>query len=71
LLDFEVAGYGHGLLDVVCARLTFPPAFGGRLSPPDIVRQLEAAYRAELVGRVPAIADDELFALAVAQASAH
>jgi aminoglycoside/choline kinase family phosphotransferase len=71
LLDFEFAGYGHGLLDVVCARLAFPPAFRGRVVPHGVVQQLEAAYRAELVTVVPMLADDEFFAASVCQACAH
>ena len=71
LLDFEFAGYGHGLLDVVCARLAFPPAFRGRVLPMEIVRQLEAAYRAELISLRPEASDDRLFTKAVAQACAH
>ncbi len=71
LLDFEFAGYGHGLLDVVCARLAFPPAFCGRLIPREVVAQLEARYRAELIPAVPALDDDERFTEAIAQASTH
>jgi aminoglycoside/choline kinase family phosphotransferase len=71
LLDFEFAGYAHGLLDVVCARLAFPPAFRGRVLPLEVVRQLEEAYRAERVRQVPALRDDQVFAEAIAQAGAH
>ena len=71
LLDFEFAGYGHGLLDVVCARLAFPPAFRGRTLPVEVVRQVERAYREELAERVPAVRDEQVFSEAVAQACAH
>jgi hypothetical protein len=70
LLDFEFAGFGHGLLDVVCARLAFPPAFRGRIAPPELVRQLEEHYRVALAKSMPQVNDD-LFAEAVSQACAH
>jgi hypothetical protein len=71
LLDFEFAGYGHGLLDVVCARLGFPPSFRGRIVPPEIVRQLEECYRNELAKQTPQLMDDRIFSEALAQACAH
>jgi hypothetical protein len=71
LLDFEFAGYGFGLLDVVCARLAFPPAFRGRTLPMDVVRQVEEHYRAELVEIAPVMNDDSRFTEAIAQACAH
>ncbi len=71
LLDFEFGGYGHELVDVVCARLAFPPAFRGRILPPEVVRKLEEAYLVELAQYAPGTISDEVFAEATAQACAH
>ncbi len=71
LLDFEFAGYGHGMLDVVCARLAFPPAFRGRVLPAMVVRQVEERYRAEMAEQLPEISDDDIFAEAISQSCAH
>jgi hypothetical protein len=71
LIDYEFAGYGYGLLDVVCARLAFPPSFRGRLVPQTVYRQLEQCYRQEMAEVVSAARDDGLFAEAIARASAH
>lgn len=68
LLDFEFGGYGHGLVDAACARLAFPPAFRGRVLPPEVARQVEAAYLAEL--QMEGL-DDAHFNEALAQACAH
>ncbi len=71
LLDFEFGGYAHGILDVVCARLAFPPAFRGRVLPKEVYHQLEERYRHEMGEVVPAMNDDEYFIQAVSQACAH
>ena len=71
LLDFEFAGYGHGLVDIVCARLAFPPSFRGRVLPLEVVRQMEEGYRAELTKQTPEMIDDRRFKEAMAQACAH
>ena len=71
LLDFEFAGYGYSLLDVVCARLAFPPAFRGRVLPLELVRQLEGACRAELIQQAVEFSDDQVYSYALSQACAH
>jgi hypothetical protein len=71
LLDYEFAGFGHALLDVVCARLAFPPAFRGRVTPPEHVERLEASYRAVIIAAIPMLADDGAFEAAVCDACAH
>ena len=71
LLDYEFAGYANGFLDIVCARLAFPPAFRGRVLPPEIVRRVEEQYRLELAEQVPILNDGEGFMQAISQASAH
>ncbi len=71
LLDFEFAGYGQGMLDIVCARLGFPPAFRGRVLPKAVVRQIEASFEGEFFKLAPKMAGDLDYPQALAKASAH
>lgn len=71
LMDFEFASYECALLDVVPARLGFPPSFRSRRVPPHLVTQLEANYRTELGKAVPAAWEDDLFQTALVEACAH
>lgn len=71
LLDFEFAGFGHGLIDVVGARMAFPAAYRGRRSPAESVEALEASYREHIVDTIPIAADNRLFDSAIAFASAQ
>jgi hypothetical protein len=71
LLDFEFAGYGHGLLDIVCARLGYPPSFRGRIIPREVVRLMEESFQAELIRQAPELAGNLDFPQAMAQASIH
>ncbi|MFN8372359.1 MAG: phosphotransferase [Anaerolineae bacterium] len=71
LVDFEFAQYQHALVDIVCARMTYPPAYHGRALPLALVREIENAYRAELANVLPAAADDALFEAALMHACAH
>jgi hypothetical protein len=71
LLDFEFAGYGHGLVDLAAVRMGFPPSFRGRTVPADVVLQMEEGYRFELSHYWQGVLEDGLFAEAVAQACAH
>ncbi len=71
LMDFEFASYGCALLDIVPARLGFPPSFRSRRVPPQLVAQLEASYRAELGKAMPAAWEDDLFQNALVEACAH
>jgi hypothetical protein len=61
LLDFEFAQYQHALTDIVCARMSFPPAYHGYPVPLSIVIQMENTYRMELAKGIPAANDDKLF----------
>lgn len=71
MLDFEFAHFQNGLMDVVGARLSFPQAYRGRPAPPEMVRALETAYRAELAKSLPHTEDDRLFNTALVAACAH
>lgn len=71
LFDFEYASYGHGLIDAVGARLAFPTAYWGRRSPPSLIQQIEAAYRAQLAQVIPQAESDQWFAQMIEYACAH
>lgn len=71
LMDFEFASYECALLDVVPARMGFPPSFRSRRVPPHLVTQLEANYRTELGKAIPAAWEDDLFQAALVEACAH
>ncbi len=71
LLDFEMAGFGNALVDVVGARMAFPAAYRGRRAPIASVNALEASYRAEIVAVFPELAEDRVFERALGQACAH
>lgn len=71
LMDFEFASYECALLDVVPARLGFPPSFRSRRVPPELVARLEANYRTELGKALPAAWEDDLFQTALVDACAH
>lgn len=71
LIDYEFGTYGHGLLDVVSARLGFPQTDEVRTVPPEFARQLEQAYQQELVQFVPQAGDDMFFAHTLVDACAH
>ncbi|MBI3158286.1 MAG: phosphotransferase [Chloroflexi bacterium] len=71
LMDFEFASYECALLDVVPARLGFPPSFRSRRVPPRLVARLEANYRTELGKAIPAAWEDDVFQNALVEACAH
>lgn len=71
LLDFEFGDYGQGLLDVVSARLGFPHTGQVWAVPAADAHALEAAYRGEVAGALPAVRDDAAFEAALVDACAH
>lgn len=71
LIDFEFATFGHGLLDVVSARLGFPHSEDASRLPPAVIRSLEARYRSEIAAAVPQAQDDGIFWESVVDACAH
>ncbi len=70
LIDFEVSGFGHALVDAVYPRMSFPSCWCANRVPADLVSRLETCYREELVRGVPEAADDRIFGEAVAAACA-
>jgi hypothetical protein len=76
LIDFELASFGHALLDAVCVRMAFPPPpepviSSGQTVPPSMVRRFENSYRTELIRKIPDAADDTRFQEALVQTCAH
>jgi hypothetical protein len=71
LLDYEFGAFGHGLLDVVSARLGFPHTSDMRSVPLQAVQQLERAYQRELTPIIPRVADSTFFEKALVNACAH
>jgi hypothetical protein len=76
LVDFELACFGHALLDAVCVRMAFPPPpapfiSSGRKVPPSVIQRFENSYRTELIRGIPDAADDACFQEALVQACAH
>jgi hypothetical protein len=71
LIDFEFAGLGNGLIDLVGARMAFPVAYHGRRVPEVVVDALESNYRVERLASVPAAGDDTFFRTELARACAH
>ncbi|HEY3280694.1 MAG TPA: phosphotransferase [Armatimonadota bacterium] len=71
LIDFECGAYRHALCDGVYGRLPFPTCWCVNRLPAQVPPHMEAAYRAELVKGCPEAGDDDLFRLAVVEATAH
>jgi len=70
-LDYEFAGFGQCLIDIVCVRLSFPPAFRGRVLAREVTAQVEARFRSEAARAIPALGDDAVYHEALSQACAH
>jgi tRNA A-37 threonylcarbamoyl transferase component Bud32 len=71
LLDFEFAGAGNGLIDLVGPRMAFPPAYRGGRIPNTVIEKIENGYQAERAASVPLAAEDSIFRSALTQACAH
>ncbi len=61
LLDFESGNFRHALLDGVYGRIHFPTCWCVNRLPDAILRQMETAYRRELVTGCPEAEDDTRF----------
>ncbi|MEE8155059.1 MAG: phosphotransferase [Phycisphaerales bacterium] len=70
LYDFEVAGFGHALLDGAYARLRHLNCLDAYRIPREIQQSMEAAYRGALVTGCPAANDDTAFARGMTAACA-
>jgi hypothetical protein len=70
LIDFEWARFGHALQDGLYCRVPFPTCWCSNRVPPEVVAQVEQAYRRELAVACPAALDDALFNDAVIDVTA-
>lgn len=70
LYDFEVAGFGHALLDGAYPRLRHLNCFDAYGIPREIQRSMEAAYRDAFSNGCPAANDDTAFARGMTAACA-
>jgi hypothetical protein len=70
LIDFEYSRFGHALQDGLYCRVPFPTCWCSNRVPPDVVAQVEQAYRRELAAACPAALDDELFYTSVVDVTA-
>lgn len=68
LIDFETGHFGHALIDAAYGRMMFPSCWCANRLPLAVVRQMEDTYRAILIQRCPAAADDRLFGIALVKA---
>ena len=70
LYDYEVAGFGHALLDCAFARLRHLNCLDAYRIPLEVQRSMESAYRESLSGCCPAVKDDAVFARGITAACA-
>jgi hypothetical protein len=61
IIDFELGGFGHCLLDAIYPRMMFPSCWCANMIPMDVVEHLESLYREELSEICPQIKDDAVF----------
>jgi hypothetical protein len=61
LIDFEVSGFGHALVDAVYPRMAFPSCWCANRVPAGLVARLEGRYQTELVKGIPEAADEGAF----------
>ena len=71
LVDFEFGGFGHPLIDGACPRLCYPSCWCAGALPERVVRRVEAAYRAAVVGGCVWAADDVAFGRALVEGCAY
>ena len=71
LFDFEFGEFRHALRDGIYGRVCFPTWYHINRVPDDVVQEMEAAYRAELVKGCPEAKDDTIFYRAIVEACAY
>jgi len=67
LIDFEVAGFRHALLDVAYFVLPFPNCWCWRRLPDSVTAAMVGVYRSEVRSAMPSIAGEEDFDAALVQ----
>jgi hypothetical protein len=70
LIDFELAGYRHALLDVAYLHLGFHWCYQPGQIPADMLREAETAYRREASAGIPVILDEPVYQRALTAAAA-
>ncbi|MFH7596376.1 hypothetical protein WDV06_14900 [Streptomyces racemochromogenes] len=70
LIDFEAACYQSVFLTAAYCRMPFSSCWCVFTLPPGTAARIEGAYRAEVVGAYPALADDEVWQAGMRQATA-
>lgn len=65
LIDFEHGGFRHAFTDATFVRMLLPTSWRINRLPDELVTEMEAAYRRELVVGVPEAAKDDRFAAAL------
>ncbi len=71
LIDYEFATFGHGLLDLVSARLGFPHTTNGRTVPIRHVEEIELRYRNAAAPTMRGVGNDTVFSEGICDVSAH
>lgn len=61
LIDFETGHFGHALLDGAYPRMIWPSCWCANRLPVEIVKRVEARYRAELVPGIPQAEEDSVW----------
>ncbi len=61
IIDFEWSFVGNALLDGTYLRMSNPTCWCVKAFPKDVIEPLETLYRQELMKKIPAAADDQLY----------
>lgn len=61
IIDFEWSFVGNALLDGTSLRMSNPTCWCVKAFPKDVIEPLETLYRQELMKKVPAASDDQLY----------
>ncbi|MFF4331348.1 hypothetical protein ACFYZT_33210 [Streptomyces sp. NPDC001591] len=70
LIDFEAACYQSVFLTAAYCRMPFSSCWCVFVLPPGLAAEMERAYRAEIVGVYPALAEDEVWEAGMRRATA-
>ena len=68
--DLELCGFRNALLDGAACHLAFPACWCNLALAPALRSRVDAAYRAELIGAFPQVADDAVYAAQMLRACA-
>jgi hypothetical protein len=71
LIDFEMAAFGHVLLDGLYGRLPFPTCWCANAVPGEVMEKMEHAYRAAFAVACPEVLNDARFIAEACVVAAH